>query len=87
MTRRQDRIVRALTQAFAPLELQVEDDSHRHHGHAGARPGGETHYSVRIVAEAFTGKSAVARHRLVNEALADEFKSGLHALAIDARSP
>lgn len=87
MTTRKDRIARTLTDAFAPIRLEVEDDSARHHGHAGAAPGGETHYTVRIVAEAFAGKTALARHRLVNEALADEFGTGLHALAIEARAP
>lgn len=87
MTTRKDRIARALTDAFAPVRLEVEDDSARHHGHAGAAPGGETHYTVRIVAEAFAGKTALARHRLVNEALAEEFGTGLHALAIEAQAP
>ncbi|WP_075217306.1 BolA family protein [Mongoliimonas terrestris] len=87
MTTRKDRIARALTDAFTPIRLEVEDDSARHHGHAGAAPGGETHYTVRIVAEAFAGKTALARHRLVNEALAEEFGTGLHALAIEARAP
>ena len=60
------------------------DESHLHHGHAGAAPGGETHYSVRIRASAFAGLSRLARHRAVNDVLKAEFASGLHALHIDA---
>lgn len=87
MSGRRERIVEALTRTFAPSALQVVDDSARHQGHAGARPEGETHYSVHIMAEAFAGKTPVARHRLVNEALKDEFETGLHALAIRAEPP
>jgi BolA protein len=84
---RQDRIAAALNEAFRPTELTVTDDSQRHHGHSGWREGGETHYSVRVVSDAFTGKTRVARHRLVTDALAAEFAGGLHALAIEARAP
>jgi BolA protein len=84
---RQDRIAVALNEAFRPTELTVTDDSQRHHGHSGWREGGETHYSVRVVSDAFVGKSRVARHRLVTDALAAEFAGGLHALAIEARAP
>lgn len=77
----------ALFAAFAPTDLSVSDDSALHHGHAGAAPGGETHYSVRIRAAAFAGVSRVQRHRMINDVLADEFKSGLHAMAIDAAAP
>ena len=82
-----DRIRGRLTEAFAPTELQVIDESDRHKGHAGARPGGETHFRVRIIAEAFRGKGRVETHRLVNAALAAEFAAGLHALAIEAKAP
>jgi len=82
-----DRIRARLTEAFAPSDLQVIDESDRHKGHAGARPGGETHFRVRIVAEAFRGKSRVEAHRLINEALGAEFTRGLHALAIEAKAP
>jgi BolA protein len=78
------RIRAALSAAFSPGELDVVDESHLHHGHAGASPGGETHYSVRIRAAAFAGLSRVAKHRLVNDALAGEFATGLHALSIQA---
>jgi Stress-induced morphogen (activity unknown) len=86
MTTRRDRIVTALTERFAPEALDVIDESHRHEGHAGARPGGETHYRVKIVAPAFAGTTRLAAHRLVNDALADEFATGLHALAIEAKA-
>ena len=74
----------ALTAAFSPTELQIEDESARHHGHAGAQPGGETHYAIKIRASAFAGLTRIARHRAVNDALAQEFALGLHALSIDA---
>jgi BolA protein len=77
----------ALRTAFSPLDLAVVDDSAKHHGHAGARPGGETHYNVVIVADAFRGLSRVERHRRVNTALASEFDAGLHALAVSAKAP
>lgn len=84
---RADRIEAALARALAPQGLHVVDESHLHHGHAGAAPGGETHYRVRVVADAFRGLNRVARHRLVNTALAPEFGTGLHALAIEAATP
>jgi BolA protein len=80
-------IVEKLTAAFAPQSLDVIDESHRHEGHAGHRPGGQTHFRVHIVSEAFRGKSRVQRHRMVNEALSGELKGGVHALAIHASAP
>jgi BolA protein len=82
-----ERITRTLTDAFRPTALEVVDESHLHKGHAGHRPEGESHFRIRIVAEAFRGKGRVEIHRLVNEALAGEFAGGLHALAIDAKAP
>ncbi len=82
-----DVIADKLSRAFAPARLDVVDESHQHVGHAGHRPGGETHYRVYIVSEAFRGKSRVERHRLVNEALSAELKGGVHALAIHASAP
>ena len=76
-------IERRLTEALAPAELDVTDDSHLHHGHAGARDG-RGHFSVRIVAEAFRGKRPLARHRLVYDALGSMMQTDIHALAIDA---
>ena len=80
-------IERKLSEAFSPQSLRVEDESHRHEGHAGHRPGGETHFRVYIVSRAFQGKSRLERHRLINEALANELKGGVHALAIHAAAP
>jgi BolA protein len=82
-----DIIAQKLTVAFAPLELAVEDESARHAGHAGARPGGETHFSVRIVASAFEGLSRVERHRRIHEVLAGELAGQIHALALTALTP
>jgi BolA family transcriptional regulator, general stress-responsive regulator len=72
---------------FAPTRLTVEDESSRHHGHAGWREGGETHFKVEIVSAAFDGQSRVARQRLVYQALAAEFTGGLHALALTTLTP
>ena len=85
--RMQDRIEARLAQALAPAEIAITDESALHAGHAGARPGGETHFRVTIVAEAFRGRSRLDRHRMVNAALAEELKSGVHALAIHASAP
>jgi len=87
MTNRLARIESVLRDRFAPTILRVEDDSAKHAGHAGARPGGETHYSVLLVSDRFRAVGRVDRHRLVNEALADEFGAGLHALALILRAP
>ncbi|MGA8820366.1 MAG: BolA family protein [Xanthobacteraceae bacterium] len=83
----QDVITEKLRKAFAPQSLRVEDESHQHAGHAGHRPGGETHYRLYIVAEAFRGKSRLECHRMINDALAAELKGGVHALAIHAAAP
>jgi BolA family transcriptional regulator, general stress-responsive regulator len=82
-----DVITEKLTKAFAPRSLDVVDESHRHEGHAGHRPGGETHFRVHIVSEAFRGKNRLARHRMVNETLVRELAGGVHALAIHASAP
>jgi len=75
----------ALREALAPAALAVEDDSHLHAGHAGAREG--RHFSVRIASARFAGLGRVARHRLVYDALHSLMPRGIHALAIDARVP
>ena len=80
-------ITRKLTEAFSPIDLEVIDESHHHEGHAGHRPGGQSHFRVKIVAEAFSGKPPVARHRLINEALKEELAGPIHALAIKADAP
>jgi BolA protein len=87
MPNRAQRIHATLTQAFAPAVLEVQDDSHLHAGHAGAAPGGETHYSVRLVSPAFAGLGRLARSRAVHATLADEFAGGLHALALKLQAP
>jgi len=85
--RTSDLITEKLRNAFAPESLDVEDESHQHAGHAGHRPGGETHFRVYIVSEAFRGKSRLQRHRMINAALASELAGGVHALAIHAAAP
>ena len=82
-----DWINATLRERLTPITLAVVDESHQHVGHAGWREGGETHFSVDIVSPAFAGKSRVERHRMVNEAVAEAFQRGLHALAIKARTP
>ena len=84
---RRDLITEKLTKAFTPERVRVLDESHQHIGHAGHRPGGETHFRVYIVAEAFRGKSRVERHRMINETLAGKLAGGVHALAIHASAP
>jgi BolA protein len=80
-------ITQALQERFNPTELTVTDESEQHRGHAGWREGGETHFRLYIVSEAFSGKGRVERHRMVNAALKGAFDRGLHALAIQARAP
>ena len=77
-----DRIRRKLTEALTPSRLDVYDDSHRHVGHVGARPEGETHFTVEIVSDAFAGLTRLERHRLVHEVLADELAGPVHALSL-----
>jgi len=82
-----DTITQKLNQAFAPDSIDVTDESHLHEGHAGHRPGGETHFRVHIVSPAFQGKSRIDRHRMINTALAAELAGSVHALAIKALAP
>ena len=82
-----DLITNKLTKAFAPQSLDVIDESQMHVGHTGHRPGGETHFRVTIVAEAFRGKNRIERHRMINAILAGELAGGVHALAIHASAP
>lgn len=81
-----ERIARRLEEALQPETLDVIDESHLHKGHHGARPGGETHYRVRVTASAFAGKSRIEMHRMINALLADELAAGVHALAIEAKA-
>ena len=80
-----DVMRRKLEAAFAPLELDVRDESEKHRGHGGWREGGETHFHVRIVSPAFDGMSRVARSRAVHAALKAELDGGVHALGLDLR--
>ena len=76
-----------LVAALAPVALEIEDQSARHEGHAGARPEGETHFHVSIVSAAFAGKSRVERQRMIYAALNDELAGPVHALGVTARTP
>jgi BolA protein len=76
-----------ITAELAPLTLEIMDQSEKHKGHAGHRPGGETHFDVAIVAAAFEGLNRVARQRLVYRILADELAGPVHALSLDLKTP
>lgn len=82
-----DTIEQKLSQKFAPTHLEVIDESSRHEGHAGWREGGETHFRVRIGTTQFVGKTRLAQHRAVMEALEAELKSRVHALAVEIVDP
>lgn len=82
-----DTLERKITEALSPETLEIVDESHLHAGHAGARPGGDSHFKVLIVSDAFDGKSRVDRQRLINGLLADEFAAGLHALSLTTLTP
>ncbi len=82
-----DILTKKLTEAFTPESLNVVDESHQHAGHAGARPGGQTHFRIYIVSDAFKGKTRIDRHRMINAALAEDLAAGVHALAIHATAP
>lgn len=86
MNERVERIRARLADVLAPQELAIEDESHKHAGHAGARDG-RGHFRVRIVSAAFSGQVPLARHRAVYAALGDLMQTDIHALAIDARAP
>ena len=82
-----DIMTKKLNDAFAPESIDVVDESHLHEGHAGHRQGGQSHYRIYIVSQAFSGKSRVDRHRMINAVLADDLAGGVHALAIHASAP
>ena len=79
--------IRRRLEALAPLRVELLDESAKHAGHAGAAPGGDTHWKLTIVSAAFTGNSTVARHRMIYQALGDLMQSPIHALSITARTP
>jgi len=82
-----ETITAKLTAALQPEHLEVVDESHKHHGHAGWREGGETHFHVSLVAQAFAGRSRLERQRAVYAALAEELAGPVHALQVTARAP
>ena len=79
--------IRERLKSLSPVALDLQDESGQHAGHSGARPSGGSHWQLTIVSEAFRGKSAVARHRMVYEALGDLMKQDIHALRIEAFAP
>ncbi len=82
-----DTIRLKLTTALSPTRLDISDDSRQHQGHAGARPGGESHFSVTVVSAAFAGMARLARHRLVYSVLAEELSGQIHALNLKTITP
>ena len=82
-----DRITAKLTAGLDPIRLEVEDESHLHAGHSGAREGGQTHYRIRIASARFSDKGRVERHRMVYALLAEEIAQGVHALALQTLAP
>lgn len=81
------QIERKLVEALAPVRLDIQDESHRHRGHGGANPEGESHFAIEIVSLAFDGKPLVARQRMVHALLADELRSRVHALTLSTLTP
>lgn len=86
-TSRAARLRTLLIGPLSPEKIEIVDDSARHEGHAGARPEGETHYTILVVTSRFEGMTRVARSRLVHDLLAPEFTSGMHALSLVLRTP
>ena len=82
-----EQAMRERLAALQPVSLDLHDESGDHAGHAGSRPSGGSHWQLTIVSEAFRGRNAVARHRMVYEALGDLMKSDIHALRIEAFAP
>jgi BolA protein len=82
-----DSLERKLREAFQPEFMEVTDESHKHQGHGGWRPEGETHFHLKAIASAFNGMSRMTRQREVYKLYADEFAAGLHALSLDLKTP
>ncbi|MBH90178.1 MAG: BolA family transcriptional regulator [Magnetovibrio sp.] len=80
-------INRKLSESLSPTTLSIVDDSHKHAGHAGATPGGESHFSITIVSKNFEGKSRIQRQRMVYKALSEEMAGRIHALALQTLTP
>ena len=87
MTTVAETMRRKLTEALAPTRLAILDESHRHAGHAGARPEGETHFRIEIISEKFAGLSRIERQRLVHQVLAAELAGRVHALSLATQTP
>ena len=87
MTTVAETMRRKLTEALAPTRLTIFDESHRHAGHAGARPEGETHFRIEIVSASFSGLSRIERQRLVHQVLASELAGRVHALSLATLTP
>jgi BolA protein len=79
--------IRGRLGALSPSRLELLDESAKHAGHAGAAPGGNTHWKLTIVSAAFAGKSTIARHRMIYDALGKLMQDPIHALSISAKSP
>jgi BolA family transcriptional regulator, general stress-responsive regulator len=82
-----DRMLAKLGAGLAPTRIEIEDESHLHASHAGAREGGETHYRIKVASASFSGKGRVERHRMVYALLAEEIADGVHALALQTKTP
>lgn len=82
-----DHMIAKLEAGLAPTHLEIEDESHRHAGHSGAREGGQTHYRIKVASARFAGKGRIERHRMVYALLADEIAQGVHALALETLAP
>jgi BolA protein len=82
-----DRMMAKLEAGLAPTRIEIEDESHLHAGHAGAREGGETHYRIKVASPRFSGKGRIERHRMVYALLAEEIALGVHALALQTKTP
>jgi BolA protein len=82
-----ERMKAKLEAALAPIRLEIEDESHLHAGHSGARAGGETHYRIKVASARFSGKGRLERHRMIYALLAEEMRQGVHALALQTQAP
>lgn len=81
------KLVNKIRNNIQASDIELIDDSARHAGHAGSRPGGATHYKLKVVSDAFAGLSRIERHRLIYTILADELRDHIHALNIEAKTP
>ena len=82
-----ERMRSKLEAGLAPQRLEIEDQSHLHAGHVGSRPGGQTHFSIKVASARFTGKRRLERHRMVYALLAEEIADGVHSIVIETQTP